>query len=76
MPRECKISIRYMPPSERSPEGYLGATVSYAPVPGEAWSRGSDLAGGPASTETLGRIARDIAAVMAGRRNADDMDKP
>lgn len=73
--KPCTIKNHFMPPA-RGDAGYLGAVVVYPPQPGEMWERSTDLADGPANSETLARITRDIEAVMAGYRKAYDMDNP
>lgn len=50
-------------PSEKRPNGYLGATFTCrTPIAGEWWSRGGDLADGSYSEDTLRHIMEDIIA--------------
>ena len=70
----CEIRVVLRPPEDPTYKGYLGATISYDPLPGEGWRRGNDLSDGPANQGTLDRIMDDIAAVMAGYRNSFEQD--
>lgn len=73
--KPCTIKIRFVPPAN-GVTGYLGAVAVYPAAPGETWERSTDLADGPANSETLQRITRDIEAIMAGYLKAYDMDNP
>jgi hypothetical protein len=73
-PRSCRITITFVAPTAEKPRGYLGATSSYPPLPGEDWERGSDLADGPANEDTVLLIADDIRAVIEGFGKAYERD--
>lgn len=70
-----RITISLRPP-ENGDSGYVGAQSSHPPAPGEDWRRGRDLSDGPATSETLAKIVRDIEAIMAGFAKSSDMDGP
>ncbi|MEG9884048.1 MAG: hypothetical protein V6Z86_05440 [Hyphomicrobiales bacterium] len=69
---DFEIKILVHKKTEERPDGYVSAGVSYAPLPGEDWRRGNDLADGPCDKETLERIKEDIDAVFGGYRNRHD----
>ena len=72
---DIEIRLMLRMPKGLDEKGYLGASTSYAPRPGEDWRRGNDLSDGPADLTTFTRIMADIAAVMAGHRNAYERDR-
>jgi hypothetical protein len=73
-PINCEIRIVFRVPTPEKPDGYLGATSSYDPLPEEDWRRGNDLADGPANENTVIAIFEDVRAVMEGWRKAYERD--
>ena len=60
--RDSVIGVVVHLPTEKRPQGYIGATASSrAPNPGETWTRGNDLADGPYCRETWDRVVADAA---------------
>lgn len=57
-----RITIRFRPPSAENPGGYIGASSSWDPLPGETWERGRDLPDGKWSRETLDRVMDSLIA--------------
>jgi hypothetical protein len=74
IPKDCRIVVRFTAPTPERPTGYLCASTSYPPLPGEDWERGNDLADGPANEATVLAIAEDIRAVVEGYLKAYDRD--
>lgn len=68
------VTIRIMRPSTECPKGYIGASSTYPPEPGETWRRGRDLADGHCTEETLLRISDDVRAIMEGFPRAYERD--
>lgn len=60
--RDSVIGVVVHLPTEKRPQGYIGATASSrAPNPGETWTRVNDLADGPYCKETWDRVVADAA---------------
>lgn len=74
MTDNCEVHITIRPPSHPDDRGFIAATSSYDPRPGETWRRGNDLADGPANMATLCRIMSNVAALLEGYRNAHERD--
>lgn len=72
-----QITITIRRPSDQSPNGYIGATYSNDPLPGEDWRRSGDLADGPHNSETVSRVIGDIHSMIDfGHRYGDGEMSP
>ena len=74
MADNCEVQITIRPPVHPGDKGFIAATSSYDPLPGEEHRRGSDLADGPANMATLCRVMDNIAALLEGYRSAYERD--
>lgn len=70
------VTIKIRRPTAANPKGYIGASSSHPPLPGEDWRRGSDLADGECNEAVMGRVMDDLNAVVSGHRNAFERDNP
>ena len=56
-----RITLQFDPEAE-----YIGATVSYDPLPGEQHRRGNDLSDGKWTDETMAQIWAEVRALYEG----------
>ena len=71
---DVRVTLTIVRPNAEQPHGYISATASYPPRPGEDWERGRDLTDGVADESTLAKILDDIRAILAGFGRASDRD--
>ena len=55
--------------------GYMGASLTFAPEPGEDWCRGRDLADGPLTMETAESICREIMGYTRSKIDGAEFDR-